>query len=89
MKREVAPQETTRAEAFSLWMSSPMPMVTLTKTFNLTIAEKNELPRLTNSENNSISAEIIGGEGYVFNLADFAILAGVLTVLLRGRKTRK
>ena len=41
-----------------------------TKTFNLTIAEKNELPRLTNSENNSISAEIIGGEGYVFNLAE-------------------
>ena len=36
MKREVAPQETTRAEAFSLWMTSPMPMVTLTKTFNLT-----------------------------------------------------
>jgi chloramphenicol O-acetyltransferase type A len=36
MKREVAPQETTRAEAFSLWMTSPMPMVTLTKTFNVT-----------------------------------------------------
>ena len=36
MKREIAPQETTRAEAFSLWMTSPMPMVTLTKTFNVT-----------------------------------------------------
>ena len=36
MKIEVAPQETTRAEAFSLWMTSPMPMVTLTKTFNVT-----------------------------------------------------
>ena len=36
MKREIAPQETTRAEAFDLWMSSPMPMVTLTKTFNVT-----------------------------------------------------
>ena len=35
MKREVAPQETTRAEAFDLWMTSPMPMVTLTKTFNV------------------------------------------------------
>ena len=35
MKREVAPQDTTRAEAFSLWMTSPMPMVTLTKTFNV------------------------------------------------------
>jgi len=36
MKIEIAPQETTRAEAFDLWMSSPMPMVTLTKTFNVT-----------------------------------------------------
>ncbi len=36
MKIEIAPQETTRAEAFSLWMTSPMPMVTLTKTFNVT-----------------------------------------------------
>ena len=36
MKKEVLPQETTRAEAFSLWMTSPMPMVTLTKTFNVT-----------------------------------------------------
>ena len=36
MKIEVAPQETTRAEAFSLWMTSPMPMVTLTKTLNVT-----------------------------------------------------
>lgn len=35
MKVEVNPQATTRAEAFSLWMSSPMPMVTLTKTFNV------------------------------------------------------
>ena len=34
MKIEITPQETTRAEAFDLWMSSPMPMVTLTKTFN-------------------------------------------------------
>ena len=35
MKVEVAPQETTRAEAFDLWMTSPMPMVTLTKTFDV------------------------------------------------------
>lgn len=35
MKKEVNPQETSRAEAFSLWMSSPMPMVTLTKTMNV------------------------------------------------------
>ena len=36
MKIEIAPQETTRAEAFNLWRTSPMPMVTLTKKFNVT-----------------------------------------------------
>lgn len=35
MKREINPQETSRADAFSLWMSSPMPMVTLVKTFDV------------------------------------------------------
>ena len=35
MKTEVNPQDTSRAEAFALWMTSPMPMVTLTKTFNV------------------------------------------------------
>ena len=36
MKIEINPQDTSRAEAFMLWMSSPMPMVTLTKTFDVT-----------------------------------------------------
>lgn len=36
MKTEVNPQETNRARAFDLWMKSPMPMVTLTKTFDIT-----------------------------------------------------
>ena len=35
MKIEINPQDTSRAEAFTLWMSSPMPMVTITKTFNV------------------------------------------------------
>lgn len=35
MKTEIQPQETSRAQAFSLWMSSPMPMVTLVKTMNV------------------------------------------------------
>ena len=35
MKTEILPQESSRAEAFSLWMSSPMPMVTLMKTFDV------------------------------------------------------
>ena len=35
MKVEVNSQDTLRGEAFELWMSSPMPMVTLTKTFDV------------------------------------------------------
>lgn len=35
MKIQINPQDTSRAEAFNLWLSSPMPMVTLTKTFNV------------------------------------------------------
>ena len=35
MKKEINPRETSRAAAFELWMSSPMPMVTLTKTFDV------------------------------------------------------
>ena len=35
MKSEINPQNTSRAKAFLLWMSSPMPMVTLTKTFDV------------------------------------------------------
>ena len=31
MKQEINPQETNRAQAFELWMKSPMPMVTHTK----------------------------------------------------------
>ena len=40
MKTEVNPSETNRAEAFHLWMSSPMPMVTLVKTLDVTCLEK-------------------------------------------------
>ena len=35
MKTEVNPKDTVRAEAFEMWISSPMPMVTLTKTFDV------------------------------------------------------
>ena len=35
MKREINPQESSRAEAFSMWMSSPQPMVTLVRTFDV------------------------------------------------------
>ena len=36
MKQEINPQDTNRAVAFELWMKSPMPMVTLTKTLDVT-----------------------------------------------------
>ena len=35
MKIEINPQESNRADAFRMWMSSPMPMVTLVKTFDV------------------------------------------------------
>ena len=33
--KEINPKETKRSFAFEMWMSSPMPMVTLTKTFDI------------------------------------------------------
>ena len=36
MKQEINPKNTNRAITFELWMKSPMPMVTLTKTFDVT-----------------------------------------------------
>ena len=36
MKQEINPKETNRVEAFSMWMSSPMPMVTIVKTLDIT-----------------------------------------------------
>ena len=35
MKIEIQPQETKRAFAFEMWMTAPMPMVTLVKTMNV------------------------------------------------------
>ena len=40
MKKEINPQDTNREEAFNLWMKSPMPMVTLTKSFDVTHIHK-------------------------------------------------
>ncbi len=33
--KEIKPEETNRAQAFNLWMTSPMPMVTLVKTLDV------------------------------------------------------
>lgn len=36
MKQEIDPKDTSRAKSFELWMDSPMPMVTVTKEFDVT-----------------------------------------------------
>ena len=36
MQQEIDPQTTSRTSASHLWMSSPMPMVTLVKTLDIT-----------------------------------------------------
>ena len=36
MKQEINPTDTNRGQAFELWMTSPMPMVTFTKTLDVT-----------------------------------------------------
>lgn len=36
MRKEINPALTSRGKAFEFWMSSPMPMVTMTKTFDVT-----------------------------------------------------
>ena len=36
MKKEVNPKETTRAQAFELWMKAPNPMATFFKTIDVT-----------------------------------------------------
>ena len=36
MKQEINPKDTGRAQAFEMWMQSPIPMVTLVKTFDVT-----------------------------------------------------
>ena len=40
MKQEINPKDTNRAIAFELWTKSPMPMVTFTKTFDVTRLRK-------------------------------------------------
>ncbi|MBR6285659.1 MAG: chloramphenicol acetyltransferase [Bacteroidaceae bacterium] len=40
MKTEINPKDTSRAQAFELWMSSPMPMVTLVKTIDVSRVRK-------------------------------------------------
>lgn len=58
MKREIDPSLTSRAEAFSLWMTSPMPMVTLTKLINVSRIAK--LSKRHNRKFNALLCWAIG-----------------------------
>ena len=49
MKQEISPKETSRAQAFELWMSSPMPMVTIVKTLDVTRLRKSTCPSPSSS----------------------------------------
>ena len=47
MKQEINPKDTSRSQAFELWMKSPMPMVTLVKTLDVSrlvkVSKKSEI----------------------------------------------
>ena len=58
MKTEIIPQESNRAEAFSMWMSSPMPMVTLVKT--LDVSSLVEVSKNTGTKFTSLMCWCIG-----------------------------
>ena len=58
MKTEIIPQESNRREAFSMWMSSPMPMVTLVKT--LDVSSLVEVSKNTGTKFTSLMCWCIG-----------------------------
>ncbi len=58
MKTEINPQETKRASAFELWMTSPMPMVTLVKT--LDVSKVLKLSRKSGIKFNALMCWCIG-----------------------------
>lgn len=58
MMREINPAETSRAEAFELWMQAPMPMVTLMATIDVTRLRR--LSRRRNLKFNMLMCWCIG-----------------------------
>lgn len=52
MKREINPEETTRATAFKFWMKAPNPMVTFFKTYDVT-------PLLTKSRSEGVKFNML------------------------------
>lgn len=58
MKIEVNPKDTSRAQAFSMWMKSPQPMVTIMKTFDVSHLRK--VSRKTGAKFNILLCWCIG-----------------------------
>lgn len=58
MKQEVNPNDTSRAEAFQMWTKSPMPMVTMVKTLDVTRLRK--VSRRTGKKFNMLLCWCIG-----------------------------
>lgn len=58
MKIEINPKETSRAEAFEMWMTSPVPMVTVVKTFDVSRLRK--VSRKTGLKFNTLLCWCIG-----------------------------
>ena len=58
MKHEINPQNTNRAYAFEMWMTAPMPMVTLVKTMN--VSRLARLSRKTGVKFNTLMCWCIG-----------------------------
>ena len=59
--KEVNPKDTKRAQAFEMWMKSPMPMVTVVKTFDVTRLYKES--RRTGKKFNMLLCWCIGRAG--------------------------
>ena len=58
MKQQINPQETKRAFAFEMWMTAPMPMVTLVKTMN--VGKLMKISKKTGVKFNTIMCWCIG-----------------------------
>ena len=58
MKTEILPQETKRAFAFEMWMTAPMPMVTLVKTMD--VSRLTRLSKKTGVKFNTLMCWCIG-----------------------------
>ena len=65
MKQVIDPKQTARADAFELWMSSPMPMVTLTKTLDVTRLAK--ISRRSGMKFNMLMCYCIGKAAFMMD----------------------